>query len=102
MRQGYHSENLTDKNGNPAGGFARSDGIDIRWQSGPVKDVGGVNGAFVETLIDICVKRLRFYQSHFPCRENELAIQKLEEAGHWLDQRTRDRETRGVEGTHQK
>jgi len=34
----------------------------------------------------------------FPCRENSLTITKIEEAIHWQDARTKDREKRGVEG----
>lgn len=51
------------------------------------------------------VKRMQFYQEanggKFRCRENALAITHLEEAGHWLEHRQREREARGVEGTHQ-
>lgn len=60
------------------------------------------NGAFVEDIVAAAIGRLQFYQaSKFSCRENALAITHLQEAAHWLDHRTRDRETRGVEGTHQ-
>lgn len=34
------------------------------------------------------------------CRENSMAITKLEEALLWLRKRTMGREQRGVEGTH--
>lgn len=34
-----------------------------------------------------------------PCRENSLAITKLEEALHWLEARTKNRKAAGVEGT---
>jgi hypothetical protein len=34
----------------------------------------------------------------FRCRENSLAITKLEEALMWLEKRTADREARKVEG----
>lgn len=33
-----------------------------------------------------------------PCRENSIAITKLEEALIWLDKRKKDRIERGVEG----
>jgi hypothetical protein len=47
----------------------------------------------------ICIDRLRSFQSgDFKCRENALALTKLEEALHWLNHRTRDRQSRGVEG----
>jgi hypothetical protein len=41
-------------------------------------------------------------QAKFPCRENALAITKLDEALLWLEKRTRDRVARGVEGKHEK
>lgn len=91
--------------GNPAGGTTVGLGIDIRWQAGPLgrgDDRKLPNGAFVEGVILAALDRLQFYQStKFSCRENALAITKLEEALHWLQHRTEDRERRGVEGTHE-
>jgi hypothetical protein len=93
-----------DENGNPTGGTTTGEGINIRWQDGPLK-VDGItktpNGAFVEGVIKAAIGRLEFYNdSKFKCRENSLAITKLQEALHWLNARTTDREQRGVEGTH--
>lgn len=46
------------------------------------------------------IRRLEGFQnSEFKCRENELAITKLEEALMWLRKRAQDREARNVEGT---
>ena len=71
----------------------------IKFQTGPVQEVG-FNGVTDESLLAIVVDRLRgFQQGQFPCRENALAITKIEEALHWLEARARDRERRGVEGT---
>jgi hypothetical protein len=73
----------------------------IRFQHGPIGEVG-VNGVTNEALLVIVIDRLRGFQSSkFACRENALALTKLEEAFHWLEARTRNREKRGVEGTHQ-
>jgi len=48
--------------------------------------------------------RLEFYQKasggKFACRQNAIAITKLEEAMHWLWARRMERETRGVQGEH--
>ena len=106
MRQGFDAVNHVDENGRPAGGSVLGVGIDIHWQNGPLA-VGGErldpNGAFVEDAIAAAVQRLEHYQeSEFRCRENALAITKLEEALHWLDHRTRDRVARDVEGTHER
>lgn len=104
MRFGIQEQHETDTNGNPSGGTTQGRGINIAWQNGPLV-VDGVrqvpNGAFVEDVIAAAVGRIQHYQnSRFKCRENALAITKLEEALHWLDARTKDREARGVEGTH--
>lgn len=67
-------------------------------QKGPIKEVG-VNGCQVDTIIHAAKKVLEGLNKNYPCRENACAITKLDEAIHWLDHRTKDRETRGVEGT---
>ena len=73
---------------------------DIHFQEGPIKDCG-VNGVCNEDLIIMVITRLEHFQkSAFVCRENALAITKLEEAMLWLRKRTMGRENRGVEGTH--
>lgn len=96
------SHNYLDALGNPAGGHYRDVGIDITWQDGPLgrgADRAEPNGAFVENVIIAALARLHFYQSgKFACRENALAITKLEEALHWCNHRTAAREERQVEG----
>jgi len=72
---------------------------DISFQKGPIKE-SGVNGCHNEDLIAIVIDRLQsLNQGNFACRENSIAITKLEEAMLWLRKRTMDREARGVEGT---
>jgi hypothetical protein len=64
-------------------------------------DAKGAGEEFVEGVIQAALGRLEFYQStEFRCRENALAITKLEEALHWCQHRTAARESRGVEGIH--
>jgi len=93
--------NSVDHDGNPTGGGCRGVGIQIDWQDGPMAGQGQ-NGAFVEGVINAAINRLEFFQSSkFRCRENALALTKLQEAKHWLNARTADREAKGVEGTHQ-
>lgn len=69
----------------------------IQFQHGPVKE-HGVNGATSEALLAIILHRLRILNNEFPCRENSLAITNLEQGLMWLEQRTRNRQKRGVEG----
>lgn len=74
----------------------------ISFQDGPVKE-SGVNGCHQEDLIAIVIDRLQHFQNgDYACRENALALTKLEEAMHWLKHRTQARVERGVEGTHEK
>ncbi|MFB9988992.1 hypothetical protein [Bacillus benzoevorans] len=74
----------------------------IHFQEGPIKE-NGVNGVCNEDLIAMVICRLEhFNQSEYRCRENSMAITKLEEALLWLRKRTTGREKRGVEGTHAK
>ena len=72
----------------------------VLFQNGPIAEVG-VNGVTHEALIAVLIDRLRSFQAGpYACRENALALTKLEEAQHWLTSRTRARMARGVEGTH--
>jgi hypothetical protein len=104
MRQRIVSKHNVDENGNPAGGTTTGAGMHIEWQNGPLgrgADRKEPNGAFVEGVIQAAIDRLQYYQmSKFSCRENAIAFTKLQEALMWLDERTRAREEREVEGTH--
>jgi hypothetical protein len=72
----------------------------IHFQEGPIKECG-INGVCNEDLIAMVITRLEHFQkSEFACRENALAITKLEEALLWLRKRTMGREKRQVEGTN--
>ena len=72
----------------------------VNFQEGPIKECG-VNGVCNEDLIAMVICRLEHFQKgQFACRENALAITKLEEALLWLRKRTMGREQRGVEGTN--
>ena len=70
-------------------------------QNGPIKE-NGVNGCQVDTIIEAAKLIVEGLNTKYPCRENSIAITKLDEALMWLRERTRDREARGVEGTNQK
>lgn len=104
MQQEIDAKNYSDPQGNPAGGYVKSIGLTIDWQDGPLgrgAERKEPNGSFVETVIAAALQRIEYYNStQFRCRENSLAITKLEEALHWLHHRTANRENRGVEGTH--
>ena len=100
MLQEFIARNENDEDGNPSGGHVSATGLEIDWQNGPLErslDRAPANGVFVETVITAALQRLEYYQStKFSCRENAIAIMKLEEALHWLESRTKNRETRQV------
>lgn len=73
---------------------------EVNFQCGPIQEVG-VNGMMNEDLIAMVICRLEhFNRTDYKCRDNSMAIIKLEEALLWLRKRTMGREQRGVEGTH--
>jgi hypothetical protein len=81
----------------PAGEFGH-----VRFQNGPIKE-HGVNGCHQEDLLAIVIDRLQHFQrGPYACRENALALTKIEEALHWLNHRTNQRIARGIEGTSNK
>lgn len=92
------------RDGNPHGGhYQRGDAMWIRWQAGPINE-HGENGVQVEDVLEAALHRLAFLNTagggKFGCRENSLALTKIEEALHWLDHRTARRQRQGTEGTH--
>jgi len=58
------------------------------------------NGTTLEEMLRVCVERLTDLNSRFSCRENSIAITKMEEALMWLNKRTADRKAREVEGQY--
>jgi hypothetical protein len=73
---------------------------EVRFQNGPIKEAG-INGCHNEDLIAIVLDRLHGFQSgDFACEANDTAIGHLENALETLNVRTKDRISRGVEGTN--
>ena len=105
MRQTITSHHFDDSDGNPAGGTTNGPGLTIGWQNGPLGIDGHrdePNGCFVETVLVAALDRLEYYErSKFACDENKNAIRHIQDALTELGRRTRSREERGVEGTHQ-
>ena len=69
--------------------------------SGPADNNGLVtitDGTTNEEVLAVLIDRMNFLNAKFPCRENSIAITKLDEALLWLNKRTTDRKTRQVEG----
>lgn len=74
----------------------------IQFQNGPINaDGNDVNGIQMEDLIAICIDRLEGFQGGpYAHGYNADALNSLKCALASLQQRTRDRIARGVEGTH--
>lgn len=71
----------------------------ITFQNGQIQEAG-VNGVMNEDLLAILIDRMRGFQSgNYSCRDNAIALTKLEEALMWLNKRTNERIARNVEGT---
>ncbi|MEA2001443.1 MAG: hypothetical protein U9N84_06100 [Actinomycetota bacterium] len=104
----------SDADGNPSGGISsiydREDAlstggsqpplVEIPWQNGIMSE--GRNGVVLEDMVEACIQRLRFFQdSKFRCRENALALTKLEEAAQWMRQRQRNRHLQNVQSSYE-
>lgn len=71
----------------------------IKFQKGPIKEAG-LNGMTQEVLLAIVQDRLEGFQAgDFACELNQVALDHVREALAALQQRTRDRIERNVEGT---
>jgi hypothetical protein len=94
-----------DSTSNPSDPFVKRHGEPARhttvlFQNGPINEVG-VNGVTHEALLAIVADRLRSFQAGpYSCKANACALTHIEEAMHWLQQRTIERMRRGIEGTH--
>lgn len=100
MKNGAPSNFLVIKSNNK--GLTDEEAVlaNIHFQEGPILDAG-VNGVNNEDLIAMVITRLEYFnRTDFRCKENAMAINKLEEALLWLRKRTMEREQRGVEGTY--
>lgn len=74
----------------------------FRFQDGAVKENGeGVNGITHEVLLAVLIDRLQSFQTgQYANPFNQMALEHLQAAQKALLDRTRERQTRGVEGTH--
>ncbi len=93
-----------DTTTNPSDPFVQRHGAaaqhaTVLFQNGPIPEVGA-NGVTHEALLAIVADRLRSFQAGpYCCKANACALTHVEEALHWLQQRTIERMRRGVEGS---
>lgn len=59
------------------------------------------HGTTLEEMLRVSIERLQDLNSRHSCRENAIAITKMQEALMWLNERTKNRQERGVEGKHE-
>lgn len=75
----------------------------IKFQNGPRNEKDSVAGVTEMDLLEIVRDRLHCFQiSEFSCRENSIALTKIEEALLWLNKRSDDRAERDVLGYNKK
>ncbi len=87
---------LTDANNAIPAAVENNSIANIHFQQGPTNEVG-LNGVYHDDLLAMVIDRLQGFQSgDYACRENAIAITKIEEAMHWLKHRADDRKNRGV------
>ena len=60
--------------------------ITFQIQKGPIKD-SGVNGCQVDTIVEAAKLIVEGLNKNYPCRENSMAITKLDEALMWMRER---------------
>jgi len=65
------------------------------------EDGSHIDGTTLEEMLRVSIERLKDLNDRFGCRENSIAITKMQEALMWLNKRTEDRIKRGVEGKHE-
>lgn len=73
--------------------------VEFTIQSGPIKEFG-INGCQIDDVVRWAKEKIEGFNKAFPCRENSIAVTKLDEALLWLGERKRLRELRNVEGTN--
>lgn len=66
------------------------------------EEVEKKDGILHETLLSMMIHDLKFKNELVPSRESSIAITKLEEALMWMEERQRNRQAAGVQGTYKK
>jgi hypothetical protein len=62
--------------------------ISFQLQRGAIKEAG-INGCQVDAMIEAAKMIIEKFNEKFPCRENAIAITKLQEALFWLEARNK-------------
>lgn len=77
--------------------------LEVKYQKGARTDEKSRPGVLDLDLLFMVRDRLKtFQEGPFACKENEITLQKVEEAIMWSEKRVKDREDRKVLGTYEK
>jgi hypothetical protein len=80
--------------------ISRGTGLLIEWQEGPFQaSPTGPNGSMPEQPVRALIHRINHLQELMPCPQNPKILEHLNAVLGLLDERTRDRNSRGVLGT---
>lgn len=74
------------------------DSVAFNMLTRPASEGGDLNRCQWSDLVSFGLEQLKYLNEKFPCRENSIAITKIEEALMWNNKRTEDRINRNVEG----
>jgi len=74
--------------------------ISFTLQKGPIKE-NGVNGCQIDDAIRELRNTLFGLNNMYECEENNYALYGLDSALAWMEQHTKNREARGVEGKNE-
>jgi len=74
------------------------DSISFNMLTKPASEGGDLNRCQLVDLVTVAETMLRYLNGKFPCEENSKSLEALASFFYWQDQRTKDRETRDVEG----
>jgi len=75
----------------------------IVFQHGPRNETGSTAGVTDQAVLSVLIDRMKcFNAGPYGCRENALALTKMEEALHWMRARAEERRSRGVLGKNEK
>ena len=72
--------------------------ISFKMLTKPASEGGNMELCQWSDIVTLGLEQLKYFQSKFPCRENAIAITKIEEGLMWNEKRTADRIKRNVEG----
>lgn len=92
----YEVDNFENSND-----FQRIQFIEKEQRDDPSQPCKTINdGTTNEEVLAMLIDRCKYLNEMLPSRQTSIAITKMQEALMWLENRTTDRVTREVEGTH--